>query len=90
MFVYVHVKMAHFSFSGYDTMSVTTSPGTRGSSEGPNAVSPTLSPPPQVTLHVPPLPPLGEHTDPVALIDARIKVLGLHYARIKALDYIMP
>ena len=59
-------------------MSVTASPGTRGSSEGPNAVSPMTSPSSQVTLCLPQLPPLGEHADPVALIDARIKVVGVY------------
>lgn len=59
--------------SGYETMSVSTSPGTQSNSEGPSAVS-SKTPPPPSRVSLPPLPPLGEHIDPVALIDARIKV----------------
>ena len=60
--------------TGYDTMSATTSPGTRSSSEDPKVLSLKKSPPPpQITLS--PLIPVEEHIDPVALIDARIKVV---------------
>ena len=66
-YMYVHYRV--LCVSGYETMSVTTSPGT---SEGPTRVSPKPSPSPPL----PPLPPLGESVDPVALIDARIKVIS--------------
>ena len=59
--------------AGYDTMSITTSPGTQSSNEIPRGFSRKESPsPPQIALH--PLSSVEEHIDPVALIDARIKV----------------
>ena len=56
-------------------MSAATSPGS-SSGTGPTGHPPKASPPPTTfpSVPLPPLPPLGSNVDPVALIDARIKV----------------
>ena len=65
---------------GYETMSASTSPG--GSSTSGASHSSSLSPqttfaPVSLPSSLPALPPLGPNVDPVALIDARIKVSSL-------------